>query len=62
VAKYTAMIQSNASVHSYTTAFWWSAAFFGAGAIITAVVLRSGVPEALRIGNESSGAEPAIMH
>jgi MFS family permease len=33
-----------ASIHSYTVAFWISAAILGAGAVITAIVLRSEVP------------------
>jgi hypothetical protein len=34
-----------AAVHSYTVAFWWSAAIFVAGAAIVALVLRPGVPD-----------------
>ncbi len=33
-----------AAVHSYTTAFWWTAAIFAASAIVTALLLRSGAP------------------
>jgi EmrB/QacA subfamily drug resistance transporter len=34
-----------AAVHSYTTAFWWSAAIFAAAGGITAVLLRSGATQ-----------------
>jgi EmrB/QacA subfamily drug resistance transporter len=34
-----------AAVHSYTTAFWWSAAIFAAAAVVTGLLLRSGAPE-----------------
>jgi predicted MFS family arabinose efflux permease len=34
-----------AAVHSYVTAFWWSAAIFAVGALVTAVVLRPGIPD-----------------
>jgi hypothetical protein len=29
---------------SYSTAYWWSAAFFAAGALITLLLYRRGVP------------------
>jgi hypothetical protein len=31
-----------AQVHGYTTAFWWAAAIFTCGAVIAAILLRSG--------------------
>jgi EmrB/QacA subfamily drug resistance transporter len=34
-----------AAVHSYTTAFWWTAAIFAASAVVTGLLLRSGAPE-----------------
>ena len=34
-----------AAVHGYTTAFYWSAAIFAVGAILSALVLRGGVPQ-----------------
>ena len=36
---------AGAAVHSYTVAFWWSAAIFAAGAVVTFVLLRPGVPQ-----------------
>ena len=32
-----------AAVEGYVTAFWWAAAIFAAGAIVTGALLRSGV-------------------
>jgi len=36
---------AQATVHGYTTAFWWSAAIFAVGAISAAVLMKSGVAE-----------------
>jgi hypothetical protein len=43
-------------VHGYTTAFWWSAGIYFAGAILTALVLKPGVEQ---IG---LNPEPALTH
>ncbi|HEY0247845.1 MAG TPA: MFS transporter [Gryllotalpicola sp.] len=51
-------VQAAASVHGYSVAFWLAAAIFAGGAILTAIVLRPGVPEEF---THSSG-EPAIIH
>jgi EmrB/QacA subfamily drug resistance transporter len=34
-----------ATLHGYAVAFWWAAAFFGVGALLTFGLLESGVPE-----------------
>jgi hypothetical protein len=39
------LLKANAAIHSYTTAFWWAAAIFALGAIITAAVLRPGIAQ-----------------
>lgn len=39
-------LAAEAAVHGYTTAFWVSAAMLAAGAVITAITLRSGTPQA----------------
>jgi EmrB/QacA subfamily drug resistance transporter len=46
----------DAAVHGYTTAFWWSAAIFGAGAVISALLLKGGVKEL------DPNAEPVLAH
>jgi MFS family permease len=45
-----------AAVHSYTTAFWWTAAIFAVSAIATALLLRSGAPAT------SPAGEPVFAH
>jgi EmrB/QacA subfamily drug resistance transporter len=38
------LVQANAAIHSYTTAFWWAAGIYALGAVLTAIVLRPGIP------------------
>ncbi|MGY1495600.1 MFS transporter [Streptomyces sp. QTS52] len=38
------LVQAQSTIESYTTAFWWSAGFFAAGALITFLLYRPGVP------------------
>ena len=47
-----------AAVHGYTTAFWWSAAIFMVGAVVTGALLRSGAQEL----DPAAAAEPAFAH
>ncbi|MFF8726742.1 MFS transporter [Streptomyces sp. NPDC015171] len=37
-------VQAQATIESYTTAFWWSSVLFGAGAVIAFLLYRRGVP------------------
>jgi EmrB/QacA subfamily drug resistance transporter len=39
----TPNVLAHAQLHSYTTAFWWSAGIFAAGAVICGLLLRPGV-------------------
>jgi hypothetical protein len=41
-----ALVQANAAVHSYTTAFGWAAAIFLVAGVLAAALLRSGVAQA----------------
>jgi MFS family permease len=41
----TANLVARAAVHGYTTAFWWSAGIFAAGALITGLLVRGKLPE-----------------
>jgi hypothetical protein len=52
----SAALIAHASVHGYTTAFAWSAALFGIGAILAAIVFPRGVPQA------APAAEPVFAH
>jgi predicted MFS family arabinose efflux permease len=47
-----------AAVHGYTTAFYWSAAIFVIGAIVSSLVFRGGVPQVA----QSPAAEPVLAH
>ncbi|WP_033260437.1 MULTISPECIES: MFS transporter [Kitasatospora] len=37
-------VQAQAAIESYSTAYWWSAAFFALGLVITALLYRAGPP------------------
>jgi EmrB/QacA subfamily drug resistance transporter len=39
------LVKTQAIVHGYSMAFWWCAVFFGVGAVVTFILLESGVPE-----------------
>jgi EmrB/QacA subfamily drug resistance transporter len=41
----SAAVTAQATVHGYTTGFWWAAAIFAVGAIACGLLLRSGAPE-----------------
>jgi EmrB/QacA subfamily drug resistance transporter len=45
-----------AAVHGYTTAFWWSAAIFAIGGVVSGLVLRPGVARL------DAAAEPVLAH
>jgi predicted MFS family arabinose efflux permease len=47
------LLQANAAIHSYTTAFWWASAIFAIGAVLSAIVLRPGT---FATDPESAGA------
>ena len=47
---------AQAAVHGYTTAFWWSAAIFAAGAIVAGLLIRPGTPQV------DPAAEPVLAH
>ncbi|WP_129305191.1 MFS transporter [Streptomyces sp. L2] len=38
------LVRAQATIESYTTAFWWSAGFFAAGTVIAFLLHRRGVP------------------
>jgi hypothetical protein len=43
--KGAALLQANAAIHSYTTAFWWASAVFLVGAALSALILRPGIAQ-----------------
>ncbi len=52
-------LAAEAAVHGYTTAFWWSAGIFVAGALICVALLRPGVAA---VGEQAPAGEPALAH
>ncbi|WP_328875771.1 MFS transporter [Streptomyces sp. NBC_00287] len=48
------LVQAQATIESYTTAFWWSAGLFAAGSVIAFLLFRRGVPE------QDSSAAPVV--
>ncbi|WP_375477711.1 MFS transporter [uncultured Jatrophihabitans sp.] len=40
-----AALQEHAAIHSYTVPFWWAAGVFLVGAVLSASILRSGIPQ-----------------
>ncbi|HWE10752.1 MAG TPA: MFS transporter [Solirubrobacteraceae bacterium] len=48
----SANLVARAAVHGYTTAFWWSAAIFAAGALITGLLVRG------KLRDPAPGAQP----
>ena len=50
------LTQAHAAVESYTTAFYWTAGIYAVGAVLTALVLRSGLLP------DSAEGEPVIAH
>jgi EmrB/QacA subfamily drug resistance transporter len=55
----SAGVVATATVHGYVTAFRWAAAIFAAGAVITALVLRSGTPALEPAGEPAREPAPA---
>lgn len=63
----TPQVAAEAAVHSYATAYWWGAAFFAFGAVLTAFLYRrrSAAPAASPAGGAESPAEapePVVAH
>jgi EmrB/QacA subfamily drug resistance transporter len=52
----TAGMVAQATVHGYTTAFWWGVAIFATGAIVCGLLIRSGTPQLGPV------AEPVLAH
>src|SRR3546814_5414062 len=51
------LVQAGAALESYSTAYWWSAGFFAAGAVLSVVLYRRGVPEAADPRSEEHTSE-----
>ena len=58
----TAAVAAEAAVHSYATAYWWSAAFFAFGAVLTAFLFRR-KSQGLNLSHTPvDNAEPVLAH
>jgi EmrB/QacA subfamily drug resistance transporter len=55
----TPNVKAKAAVHSYATAYWWAAAFFAVGMVISALLYRPGRPldDTATVGPESGGPQ-----
>jgi len=57
----TPVVQAEATLHGYTTAFWWSAGIFAAGAVICGLLIRPGRTQPVTSGeNESESVSVMI--
>jgi EmrB/QacA subfamily drug resistance transporter len=57
-ARPTPALLAAATVHGYTTAFFWSAGIFAVGALVAALLFRPGV----RLPDMEPSAEPVLVH
>ena len=58
----TAAVAAEAAVHSYSTAYWWSAGFFLFGAVLTAFLFRR-KSQGLNLSHTPvEDAEPVLVH
>lgn len=55
----TPMVAAEAAVHSYATAYWWGAAFFAFGAVLTAFLYRRRSANAAAATPGAATADPA---
>ena len=58
----TKAIAAAAAVHSYSTAYWWSAAFFAFGAVLTAFLFRRRSQGLNLSHTPTENAEPVLAH
>jgi hypothetical protein len=57
----TAQLVQAASVHSYTTTFWWASGILAVGAALVAAVLEPGTVAAPQTAGAGAG-EPVLVH
>jgi EmrB/QacA subfamily drug resistance transporter len=54
----SAAVAAQAQLHSYSTAYWWSAALFAAGFVATFLLYRRGIPRSLQTPAPDGAAAP----
>jgi EmrB/QacA subfamily drug resistance transporter len=57
----TPLLQAQATLHGYTTAFWWSAGIFAAGAVICGLLLRPGKLKPVTTSGSSETESVSVM-
>ena len=57
----TPTVAASAAVHSYTTAYWWSAGLFIVGAVITAFLFRR-KGDGISLSSAHAPVEPVLAH
>jgi EmrB/QacA subfamily drug resistance transporter len=55
------LVQANAALHSYSTAYWWAAGFFAFGALVTVMLFRRH-RASLPAGADARPVEPLPAH
>ncbi|MFE3855486.1 MFS transporter [Streptomyces griseorubiginosus] len=54
------LVRANAALHSYEVAYWWSAAFFAVGVIITVLLFRAKKKETAPVEHTETPTPPAV--
>jgi MFS family permease len=57
----TRLVQAQATLHGYTTAFWWSAGIFAVGAVICGLLLRPGKIQPPAATGDSEAESVSVM-
>ncbi len=57
----TQLVQAQATLHGYTTAFWWSAGIFAAGAVICGLLLHPGKIQPPAATGDSAAESVSVM-
>jgi len=52
---------AQAAIHSYATAYWWSAGFFAVGAVLAAFLFRR-KGHGVSVATPTAAAEPVLAH
>jgi EmrB/QacA subfamily drug resistance transporter len=58
----TPSVMASASVHGYTTGFWWAAGFFAAGALITGLLMHGRAPQPASQTRAETNPQPASVN
>jgi EmrB/QacA subfamily drug resistance transporter len=59
VGRPTALVQAQAAVHGYTTAFWWAAGIYIGGAVVCTALLSA---RSRMVASAAASGEPVLAH